>query len=381
LRITSSVALLILSSCGGVTAGGGEAAEALVQSAFDAQSQPGPFGTEAHGKGVWYRAPAISTNCLMKKDWGFRDDPSHSPNSDSSPRMSPVFNAQNHWTYATEKGYCIYLGDNLTMEVKGSTKLMEVWSVDVEYSMGRPDGWWECVDPKMKNRAIRVITNAAGELEIDGDAGLFQGGCPAPLPIEGIDRKAKNKPKGKPNPPTKAEAMAAAKKLDDALWAQDYNGALNAISCYNLFNKSPYGSCAVSEIINVGPIPRGEMRMQDGTPWSMNVFKSVDNFGKITPDKVDKTMFHIEVKAEDRKRKRQHRTVAIQKVDGEWKLVGFVNAQGEGLTSMRFVYDLDRKEKREIFDRRLKGEKIADDGTSLDPNIRYGYADKDGKLK
>ena len=367
---------LLLTSCDSVTGGGGEAAEALVRSAFDAQSKPGPFGTEALGKGVWYRAPAISTSCLMQKNWGFRDDPSHSANSDSSPRLSPVFDAQTSWTYASEKGYCIYLGDDLTMEVKGSTKLMDIWSVDVEYSMGRPGGWWECVDPKMKARAIRVITNGAGELEIDGVAGMFQGGCPAPLPL-GMVRKAQPLPKGKPSPPTKAEAMAAAKKLDDALWAQDYIAALDAVACYNLFNEKPFGTCAVSEIINVGPIPRGELRMQDGTPWSMNVFRSIDDLGKITPDKVDKTMFHIEVKPEDRKKKREARTIAIQKVDGEWKLVGFVNALAEGLTSMRFVYDLDRKDKREIFDRRLKGEKIADDGTSLDPNIRYGYAKPD----
>ncbi len=346
----------------------------LVRSTFDATIKPGPFGTEALGKGVWYRAPAISTSCLMQKDWGFRDAPGHSPNSDGSPRMSPIFVAQNAWTYSTSKGYCIYLGDDLSMEVKGATKIMDVWSVDVVYSIGKPGGWWDCVDPKMKARPIPVTTNAAGELEIDGDAGLFQGECPAPLPL-GTERKSKKRPTGKPDAPTKAQAVAAAKKLDDALWAQDYIAAIDTISCYNLYNDKPYGSCAVSEIINVGPIPRGELRGQDGTPWSMNVFKSVSDFGKITADRVDKTMFHIQVK--DAKGKHKARTVAIQEVDGEWKLVGVVNALGEGLTSVRFVYDLDRKEKREIFDRRLKGEKIADDGTSLDPNIRYGYVEEE----
>lgn len=366
--------LLILASlaaCDAVTTGGGEEAEALVRAAFDATVKPGPFGTEAHGKGVWFRAPAISTGCLMQKDWGFRDDPGHSPNSDGSPRMSPVFGAQNAWTHATEKGYCIYLGDDLSMEVKGSTKLMDIWSVDVVYSMGRPGGWWECVDPKVKERGIRVVTNAAGELEIDGDAVLYQGGCPAPLPL-GMERKPQKPPKGKTKSPTRAEVIAAAKRLDDALYDQDYPAALDAVSCYNLYAEKPYGACAVSELISVGPIPRGEVRMQDGTPWTMNVFRSLDEIGKITPDRVDKTMFHVQVK--EAKGKHKARTIAVQKVDDAWKVVGVVNALGEGLTSLRFVYDLDRKEKREIFDRRLAGEKIADDGTSLDPNIRYGYA-------
>jgi len=371
LRAALLLTVVSLAACDAVTPEGGADAEALVRAAFDATAKPGPFGTEALGKGVWYRAPAISTSCLMQKDWGFRDDPSHSPNSDGSPRMSPIFGAQDAWTFATEKGYCIYLGDDLTMEVKGATKLMDVWSVDVSFDMGRPGGWWECVDPAVKDRGVRVIKNAAGELEIDGDAGMYQGGCPAPLPL-GMERKPQKAPKGKPNPPTKAEVTAAAKRLDDALFAQDYIAALDAVSCYNLYNDKPYGSCAVSEVINVGPIPRGELRMQDGTPWTMNVFRSLDDLGKITPDKVDKTMFHVQVK--EARGKHMARTVAIQKVDGAWKLVGVVNALGEGLTSLRFVYDLDRKEKREIFDRRLAGEKIADDGTSLDPNIRYGYA-------
>lgn len=371
MRLSLILTLLSLPACDAVISDQGAEAEALVRAAFDATAKPGPFGTEALGKGVWYRAPAISTSCLMQKDWGFRDDPGHSPNADGSPRLSPVFGAQNSWTFATEKGYCIYLGDDLTLEVKGATKLMDVWSVDVAFDMGRPGGWWECVDPDVKTRGIRVITNAAGELEIDGDPGLFQGGCPAPLPL-GMDRKPQAAPKGKPKPPTAAEVNAAAKRLDDALYAQDYIAALDALSCYNLFNEKPYGSCAVSEVINLGPITRGEVRMQDGTPWTMNVFRSLDDLGAITPDRVDKTMFHVRVK--EARGKHKARSLAVQKVDGTWKIVGVVNALGEGLTSARIVYDLDRKEKREIFDRRLKGEKIADDGTSLDPNIRYGYA-------
>ena len=60
--------------------------------------------------------------------------------------------------------------------------------------------------------------------------------------------------------------------------------------------------------------------------------------------------------------------MAVQWVDGRFKLVAVVSLRGEGLTTPRFVYDLDRKDRRDIFERRYKGEKIDEKGNSTDPN-------------
>ena len=57
----------------------------------------------------------------------------------------------------------------------------------------------------------------------------------------------------------------------------------------------------------------------------------------------------------------------MQWADGGWHLVGFVGRKAEGLTIARFFYDLHRKDKREVFERRLGGEQIDENGHPLDP--------------
>ena len=48
-------------------------------------------------------------------------------------------------------------------------------------------------------------------------------------------------------------------------------------------------------------------------------------------------------------------------------MVGVVGAKSECLTGIRYVYDLHRKEKRDIFERRLSGEQIDEKGHSTLP--------------
>ena len=253
------------------------------------------------------------------------------------------------------------------MNVKNVTKVGEEWVVDVGYEMGIAADWWQCVAADQKAGTVRVKAGADGALVLDSDVGLMRGGCPQPLPAEGRTRTPAKRPKGKAPKPTVADAKAAFKALDDALFAGDWVAVLDATACYNLYEDKPFGACSVGEVINVGPIPRGEMRMQDGPPWTMNAFKSIDAISKVKADRDDKTLFHVQVAEEKGKRKARH--AAIQWVDGAWKAVGIVQRLGEGLTSVEYVNDLDRKDKRDIFDRRMKGEKIGPDGQPVHPDV------------
>ena len=113
--------------------------------------------------------------------------------------------------------------------------------------------------------------------------------------------------------------------------------------------------------------------MSDGPPWSMNAFKSLDDLGKPQRDGQDPTLFHVQVKAA--KGKAKSRSMAIQWADDEWKVVGVLGRLSEGLATVQVVYDLDRRERRDIFERRMKGEQIGEDGTPLDAGVRYGYVE------
>ena len=368
--------------CGGDSESEAKAIE-LVKNTFEAKVKPGPFGTEALGKGVWFRAPAMNGACLQNKDWGHADDPAHSSaaNKGSTRRISPNYSAQNTWTARTEKGWCIFLGNDLKFEVTQANFVSDAWVVDYQFSMDRPGGWWDCVLDDKRASYVRVKENEDGSMELekgdDEQLSLYQGACPSPLPEVDMERTSSSRPTKKPpQAPSKSDAVAAAKRLDDALFNGDFEEAKAAVSCYNLYEKKQYGACAPSEFLNLGPLPRGGApRMSDGPPWSMNTFKSLDDLRKPFKDSKDPTMFHVEVKKAKGKAKR--RTMAIQWVDNEWKVVGVLGRLSEGLATVQVVYDLDRSDKRDIFEKRMKGEQIGEDGLPLDAGVRYGYVEPD----
>ena len=365
--IRRAMLILVLAGCDAVIDSRDAEVQAFVEQAFADVRPAGAAGTEVLGKGVWYRTPVFDGQCLQNKELGIRDQGRGGGGGEGT-RISPRYGHQDDWVRATEKGFCVYLGDNLSMDVKNVTKVGEDWVVDVAYAMGIPGKWWECVAADQKTSVVRVKAGADGALKLDSDVGLARGECPQPLPNDGRSRTGGKRPKKKPaRKPSVDDARAALKRLDDALWEADPVAALAATSCYNLYEKEQYGACSVGEILNVGPIPRGEMRMQDGPPWTMNAFRSLDDIGPVKPDKDDDTLFHVQVAPEKGKRKERH--ASIQWADDEWKVVGVVQRLGEGLTYVEYVNDLDRKDKREIFERRMKGEAIGPDGTPVHPDV------------
>jgi hypothetical protein len=366
------IALLALAACDAATGSRDAEVQAFVEQQYTAARSAGAVGTEVQGKGIWYRTPVFDGLCLQEKSLGIRDQGrGGKPVGKGSEgiRISPRYGHQNAWTASTEKGYCIYLGEDLTMNVKNVTKVGDEWVVDVGYDLSMPSDWWQCVAADQRDGTVRVEAAADGALKLTTDIGLAPGGCPQPLPADGRERTPAKRPKGKaPSAPSASDAKAALTALDDALWEGDFAAALDATACYNLYEEKSFGACSVGEILGVGPIQRGEMRMQDGPPWTANAFKSLDDLGPVKADKKDKTLFHVQVAKGSGKRKDRH--ASIQWVDDGWRVVGVVQRLGEGLTYLEYINDLDRKDKRDIFDRRVKGEKIGADGEPMHPDVQ-----------
>ena len=361
--------LLFASACSGLS---GKTTEitSFLEGEFASAHPGGAVGTEALGKGVWYRTPVFDGVCLQEKHLAHRDQPGRRASGNRTSfgsRISPSYDAQKDWTWSTAKGYCIYLGDGLSMSVDDVQAQGELWTADVTYTMAHPSDWWSCVAQDQKNAVIRLEETADGSFSFkDHGAFLHPGDCPAPLPAEARGRTGAKPPRAPaPRAPTPSQVQAAFERLDTALREHDHAGVLASIACYNLFESKPFGACAASELLDVGPMNDGTPRAQDGTPWTMNVFQDTQAATKVTLDRDNRSLAHAEVKAASGRQKA--RTVSLQWVDGEWLVVGVVQRKSEGLTRVEFVNDLDRKEKREIFDRRLGGEEIGADGHPLDP--------------
>jgi hypothetical protein len=163
-----------------------------------------------------------------------------------------------------------------------------------------------------------------------------------------------------PSPPSADDVRGLVQAFDDALAAGDTAKALGMVSCYNLYEKQPYGACSTAEIIAHGSVKGGE-----ANPWLEYAITDFSQFGKPTKDREKPTMFHSTFK---HKRNNTPRSISVQWVGGEWKLVGIVSQQAEGLTVARFLNDLHDKEKRDIFKRRLAGEQIDYRGELLNPD-------------
>jgi len=356
----SLTALVLLVGCD-TGDDGAQQARALVEAAFAEKVAPGLVGVEAVGKGVWYRAEALNGACLHGKEWAFSD-------TAGSPRLSPTYAQQSVVQSATEAGFCIGLGEGLNMTTDKVNKLDDAWVVDTVFTMERPAPWWECVDEGQKRFPVRVLAGSDGALSIEHEPGLWGGACPDPMPTPAnLQRSGSRVPaKQPPHPATRAEVIEAVQRLDDALWAHNLRAVLDATACYNLYEDKPFGACSGAEVVNVGPMPRdGGPRRSDGPPWTNNALQSLDDIGIPFPDPNDRTMFYAQVKAATGKRPR--RTIAVQWERKAWRVVGAVQRQAQGLTSVEYLLDLDRPEKRGIFDRRVGGEDIDVHGHPPEP--------------
>ncbi len=360
----SAGSLLLLTTLTGCPTVPEEDARAAIQQAFEAANPPGRVGVEVKGKSVWLTAPMFQEDCLHDNDLAFSDDAKKRPRGSKGLRISPTYKNQRYITGFTDEGWCIYLGSDPRIDIREGTWEGDRWDYFVIMSLADTSPWAQCLDYPVLNRQISVVRAEDGSAKVEGDLAIVDGACPQPLP-GGEERRAGVRPSTKPSSaPSLDQVKNLLRDFDQALYDRDFEAALGMVSCYNVFEEQRYGTCSVAELINVAPLPRaGIARPEDGPPWSMNVFDSLDALKRVFADRDDPSLYHVEITP----RKGDERTLAVQWVAGSWKLVGVVGLQGEDLTMMQIVYDLDRKEKREIFERRMQGEPIDAKGNPYDP--------------
>lgn len=368
--VLGALVLLVMGGCGPDSIFPETEARAALEPALAAATPSGRTGMLLKGKAVWLEAPMFDAACLESKNLAFNDDPDRRPaNARGIARISPTYLNQRFLTASTADGYCVYMGEGLSTEIKSATwdKVeKDRWHFKVAYTMAASTPWFDCLAPEWKEREIVV---RKGEVPgatptIEGTLALAEGTCPHPAP-GGELRDARARPTAPPpRAPSRDDVLAAIKAWDDALWAGDFVAARDALSCYNLFEEAKVGTCSVGEVVAAGPVPRGEPRMQDGTPWLEYVQDDYAAFERIVADRKDKTLFHATYA---HKRTGKERSISVQYVDGGWKLVGIVGKQLETLTTARILNDLHDSKRRDIFERRLAGEKIDEEGNSLVP--------------
>jgi hypothetical protein len=340
-----------------------DAAIDTVMQAFLAADPPGRSGVELAGRSVWLRGEMFDARCLEEKRLAFIDTEDMRPEAlRGVQRISPTYAAQRFITAPTDKGWCVLLGENPTLTITNARRDQGVWKLSAVYGMEKPTPWFECLDGTVLQRSLQVGSED-GEPKVVGSVGLFDDACPTPMPL-GEERTGRARPTARPpRPPSREDVRALFQAFDDALAARDHAKAMDFVSCVNPFEKEPWGACAKAEILRLAPLPRGRPENpNDGPPWLEYVMTDVDSFGAVVPDARDPTMFHVRMQS-----RRGPRSAAVQWVDGAWKLVGVVGAKAEDITTMRIVYDLDVPAKRAIFERRLAGELIDEQGYPIHP--------------
>jgi len=340
-----------------------EVAIDTVMRAFVEADPPGRSGVELRGRSVWLTAPMFDASCLEEKGLAFQDADVGRPDAQRGvTRISPTYKAQRFITAPTQDGWCVLLGENPTLTITNARRDEGVWRLSAVYGMERPAPWFECLDGTALQRSLQVGSHD-GEPEVIGSVAFFDDTCPTPMP-GGEERVGRPRPvTPPPHPPSREEVRALLQAFDDALAAKDHARAMDLLACFNPYEKEPWEACSVAEALRLAPLLHG--RPEDpgeGPPWLEYVVDDVGDFGAIVPDGQDRTLFHVRMQS-----RHGPRSLAVQWADGAWRLVGVVGSKAEDITTMRIVYDLDRPEKRAVFERRLRGESIDEKGYPVDP--------------
>jgi hypothetical protein len=179
-----------------------------------------------------------------------------------------------------------------------------------------------------------------------------------------VERPTTTRPTEAPKKaPTLDEIQTLLNNFDQALYDYDFAKAIGYVSCANLID-AKWGHCTLAELLPLGHVTKGEERMRDGSPWLANTARDFSVFRMITRDNDDPTLFHLRYK--DRRNK-SPLSISVQYVDKEWKLFGAIAEVQQGITPLSFILNLHDKETRDIFERRLSGEKIDSKGRPLNP--------------
>lgn len=352
-----SLLILSLLACGpGYTP---EEATEAARAAVVAANPTARVGLELVGRSRWVKGELFDAECLHSKDLAFTETP-----DGRSQRISPTYLNQRFITADTERGWCVLLGDGLQVEVGEPVPDGQGLSVPVTFKMSEPTPWFECLKEEVRTRKIPVRPTAEGGLEAQGELTLVAAGCPSPMPPGEVRGAASRSTEKAPKAPSQDEVLALMTRFNDALRQRDRVAALELVSCYNLYEAQKIGSCTPAELIQVGPHDGGAVLPGFGVSWLETAIKDFSDIGAIRADPRLPTMYHVMMV---HPRTKRDRSFSVEWVNGAWRLVGVVGAQGADLTSLRFVYDLHKAERRDVFLRRLAGEELDEQGNSLKP--------------
>ena len=338
-----------------------EEVAAAVQQAFDAANPPGRTGLLMKGRSgvVWWEAGMFEKSCLEQKDLAFNDDPASRPASAKGrARISPTYDNQWGITAVTDTGYCIDLGADPQLQIGEVVWSADRYRVDTTITMKTATPWFSCLERAARQRVVEVTVD--NDLPVvQTDLSLFQGDCPVPVPASQARKPRREPTRDAPIAPTASDIRKLAAAFDAALDDHNAEAARALVSCYNLFEEEPYGACSLAEII-----PHGSVKGGDADPWLEYAATDFEGFGRPIKDRDNGSIYHVPF---THKRTGKRKSLSVQWVDGQWKLLGVVSVKSAGLTRARIVNDLHDRSKRDIFSRRLAGEQIDEKGEPLSP--------------
>jgi len=341
-----------------------DAKAAITKEFTEKNNTEGRVAWQLKGKSAWFDGTGFNRLCLDENKIAFHH---HTKKAMIQPELS----SQIYFTDSTNKGYCLDMGEGLSIvtdEVTIDDASINTGSyrAKVHVEMKDPTPWFSCLSESFLQREI-YVTYANKAVSVDDSAPLvFRDGeeCSQPGKMFSKRPSPTSRPTEKPpKPPTMKEVVAILEGFDQALYDYDYHKALSYVSCASVFD-GKWGTCTIAELLPHGAVTKGNDRMRDGAPWLANAIREFSNFRSIERDKKDPTLYHV--RFNDRRSKKSM-SISVQYSEGKWLLFGAVNEMQQGITPLSFILNLHDKETREIFTRRLAGEKIDTKGRPLNP--------------
>ena len=351
---------MLVSGCPDVTGEQAEVAKAAVEQGFAAANPAGRTGVEFSGRpsgskpDVRQVLPREEGSRLQRR----RPDPA--PGISAADHADLPQPALVHGFHG--EGFLHLPGGFPQLTVDDVSWGGDAFRVSTTVTMAKASPWFECLDEAHKKRQFRVTVNDGGEADIEGQRTRSRVRVPIPSGW-GTPRARQGCAKVPHAAPSMEDVLTLARALDDALHDGDFGKVQSMTACYNLEDSAPhFGTCSVAEFLMLGPAFHGEQRAQDGTPWTEYTIRDLDELQRIVPDRNLKGVYHVTM---THRRTKRDRSFAVQWADDQWKMVGVIGKKAESLTNVRYVYDLHRKDKNEVFRKRL--EEIDEAGNPLNP--------------
>ena len=122
-------------------------------------STQGRYGWELEGKGSWFVGNDFKVKCLDEAGLVY---PDHDRRAEDDIKISPMLAAQHYITASTKRGFCIDMGSDLNLQINSvkdraeSSSEINIFEVQVEYTINNPTPWFGCLSDSTLSRMIVV---------------------------------------------------------------------------------------------------------------------------------------------------------------------------------------------------------------------------------